>query len=337
MAETKIVILNWNGCAHLQRYLPDVIAATPAEVEIVVADNGSTDDSVEMLRESFPQVRVMLLGENYGYAGGYNRALSMLSGDYHVLMNSDVRPDAGWLEPLLRAMEEDEKLVAASPKILSDVRRDSFEYAGAAGGFIDKFGYPFCRGRILAALERDEGQYDDVRRVFWASGACMIVRAARFSEVGGFDDKFFAHMEEIDFCWRAQLFGYGVAVVPQSRVWHLGGGTLPNNSPRKLYLNFRNNMAMLHKNLSDRAKRVVMPFRTVLDFCSMMVYLCMGRREFARSVKEAHRDYRAWREELSRQRDEIKARTVTRSLTTVFRGSILLRYFLGCRRFGKLM
>ena len=337
MALAQIVILNWNGRGYLEHYLPKVIATTPSEVEIVVADNGSTDGSVEMLSEHFPQVRLLCLDENYGFTGGYNRALAMLSADYQVLMNSDIEPVEGWFEPLIEQMRRDERLVAVSPKILSYVERGRFEYAGAAGGFMDMFGYPFCRGRILAEVESDCGQYDDARDVFWASGACMMVRGDKFAEIGGFDEKFFAHMEEIDFCWRAQLYGYRVAVEPRSRVYHLGGGTLPNNSPRKLYLNFRNNLAMLHKNLSNRAFRVVMPLRLFLDVCSMLVYDVMGRREFARSVRAAHRDYRAWRGELNRQREQIEARRVTDRIKTVYRGSILLRYFFGLRRFEKLM
>lgn len=337
MEKTQIVILNWNGKEHLAHYLPRVMATTPTEVEIVVADNGSTDGSVEMLEERFPQVTLLRLDDNYGFTGGYNRALAALSADYFVLMNSDIEPTEGWFEPLLEQMKRDERLVAVSPKILSDVERGRFEYAGAAGGFIDMFGYPFCRGRILAEVEKDCGQYDDACDVFWVSGACMMVKADKFAEIGGFDEKFFAHMEEIDFCWRAQLYGYRVAVEPRSKVYHLGGGTLPNNSPRKLYLNFRNNLAMLHKNLSDRALRIVMPLRMFLDSCSMLVYRVMGKRDFVLSVKEAHRDYRQWREELDRQRKEIKERRVVDRIGTVYRGSILLRYFLGFRRFGNIM
>lgn len=223
--KVKIVILNWNGRAHLERFLPSVVAHS-GEASVVVADNGSNDDSVLFLREHYPQVELLQLDQNYGFAEGYNRALSRIEADCYVLLNSDVEVEEGWLNPLVARLAADEKVAALAPKIISYERKSDFEYAGAAGGFIDCFGYPFCRGRILDTIEKDQGQYDTAREVFWASGACMVVRADLFHKLGGFDGDFFAHMEEIDLCWRMQLAGYRVMVEPRSRVFHLGGGDI---------------------------------------------------------------------------------------------------------------
>ena len=331
----KVVILNWNGAHHLRHFLPSVMATTPAEVEIVVADNGSTDDSLTLLRSDFPAIRVLEFEQNYGYAEGYNRTLTMLEADYFVLLNSDVETTPGWIEPLLETLQENASIAAVSPKILSFSDKTSFEYAGAAGGYIDRLGYPFCRGRMLSTIEKDQGQYDDARRVFWTSGACMMVSAGAFREVGGFDGEFFAHMEEIDFCWRAQLFNYTVMYVPSSRVYHLGGGTLPNNTPRKLYLNYRNNLAMLYKNLPSERLGVVLWSRMMLDACSAWIFLLQGNKAFFRAVFRAHRDFRARRKELKSIRHDIQRRSITRS-KEIYGGFILLRYFLGRKKFGGL-
>ncbi len=336
MPIVKVVILNWNGENHLRRFLPSVIEATSAEAEIVVADNGSTDGSVSLLKEQFPSVSVLLLDRNYGYAEGYNRALDRLEADYFVLLNSDVETPPGWLEPLVARMESDSSIAALAPKLLAYGDRDRFEYAGASGGFMDMLGYPFCRGRILSTLEKDEGQYDTAREVFWASGACMVVRVSAFREVGGFDGKFFAHMEEIDFCWRAQLYGYKIWIEPQSRVWHLGGGTLPNNTPRKIYLNYRNNLAMLYKNLPAGRVEAILFVRMVLDGLSALVFLLQGRADFFREVFRAHLDFHAWRGNLQKQRHRIQQRAVARS-RMIYGGAIILRYMLGRHRFGTMM
>ena len=237
MTKTAIVILNWNGRQHLEQFMPSVVEHTPATTEIVVADNGSTDNSVEFLREHYPTVRVITLPTNYGFAEGYNRALAEVDAEYFVLLNSDVEVTAGWLEPLVATLTNNRNVAAVAPKLRSYGYRDRFEYAGAAGGFIDFLGYPFCRGRILSTVEQDCGQYDTPRDVFWASGAAFCCRADLFRILGGFDGDFFAHMEEIDLCWRMQLAGYRIMVEPRSVVYHLGGGTLPNESPQKLYLN----------------------------------------------------------------------------------------------------
>ena len=287
MTRVKIVILNWNGRDYLKRFLPTLVSRTPG-AGIVVADNGSTDDSVRFLERSYPQVELLRLDRNYGYAEGYNRALAGLNAEYFVLLNSDVEVTEGWLDPLVRTLDGDGSVAAVSPKIRSFGEPDKFEYAGAAGGFIDFLGYPFCRGRILDSIESDKGQYDDPREVFWASGACMAVRADVFRSLGGFDGDFFAHMEEIDFCWRAQLAGYAVRVEPRSCVLHVGGGTLPNNSPQKIYLNFRNNLCMLFKNLSPLSFWPVLFARMALDGAAALVFRVQGRPEFLRHVFRSH-------------------------------------------------
>lgn len=334
----KVVILNWNGAHHLRQFLPSVVHHTPASLAgVVVADNGSTDDSLAVLRAEFPSVRVVELPENYGFAEGYNRALALVEADVYVLLNSDVEVTAGWLEPLLATLKNDGKLAAVAPKLLSFSDKTHFEYAGASGGFIDALGYPFCRGRILDTLETDAGQYDDAREVFWASGAAMAVRAEVFRALGGLDGSFFAHMEEIDFCWRAQLRGWRVGVVPSSEVWHLGGGMLPNDSPRKVYLNFRNNLAMLYKCLPKWHLWPILATRTMLDGVSAGLFLLQGKPSFCSSVWRAHRDFRRQLPVLRQKRREVQNSAKHRP-HGIFRGSILIRYYLLRRKkFGKLL
>lgn len=333
---TKIVILNWNGRAHLERFLPSVVANS-AEASVVVADNGSTDDSVAYLQTHFPQVELVSLNQNYGFAEGYNRALREVEADTYLLLNSDVEVPEGWLTPLIDHLKENPQTAILSPKIRSCERPTHFEYAGASGGFLDGFGYPFCRGRILKTLEEDFGQYDECREVFWASGACMLIRSEVFHHLGGFDREFFAHMEEIDLCWRAQLMGHKVMVEPASWVYHLGGGTLPNNSPRKLYLNYRNNLSMLYKNLSWSSLLPVMGMRTVLDTCSAFVFLLQGHVDLFKVVFRAHVDMHRQRKSLQKKRREIQRHRVIRHTRNVYRNSILLRYMLGKRTFGTLL
>lgn len=332
----KVVILNWNGREHLAHFLPSVVRCSP-EGSVVVADNGSTDDSLEFLQNYFPQVEVLCLDRNYGYAGGYNRALAQIEADAYVLLNSDVEVVDGWLIPMLERLEDDPRVAILSPRILSYDRPSHFEYAGAAGGFMDCFGYPFCRGRILDTLEEDHGQYNQACEVFWASGACMLIRSSVFKDLGGFDADFFAHMEEIDLCWRAQLRGHKVMVEPAARVFHLGGGTLPNNSPRKLYLNYRNNLAMLYKNLSASSLFGVLFSRMVLDGLSALVFLAQGRMDFFRVVWQAHLDFHKWRADLKPKRAQIQRLRVSAHSRNIYRGSILLRYMLGRHTFDGLM
>ena len=299
MPVAKIVILNWNGAEHLRRFLPSVVAAAPAGVEVVVADNGSTDDSLRVLATEFPSVGVLRLDANYGFAGGYNRALKQVEADYYLLLNSDIETPEGWLAPILDVLEREPDVAVVSPKLISWTDRTKFEYAGASGGFIDFLGYPFCRGRILRQVETDEGQYDDARDVFWVSGAAFCCRADVFHALGGFDADFFAHMEEIDLCWRMQLAGYRVRVVPQSRVYHLGGGTLTTDSPTKVFYNHRNNLAMLYKCSSSVQRVSVAVVRPALDLLAALSYLVQGRSDNFRAVFRAYRDFLRWHRDLS--------------------------------------
>ncbi|MBR3683225.1 MAG: glycosyltransferase family 2 protein [Tidjanibacter sp.] len=335
---TKVVILNWNGERFLNEFLPSVVATLPADVGVVVADNGSTDGSAGVVEQfnatasNLSTVEWLPLGENFGFAEGYNRALRRVEADNYVLLNSDVQPLEGWLQPLLDYLEQHPEVAAVQPKILAYDRPDHFEYAGAAGGFVDRYGYPFCRGRIMQTVERDVGQYDDTREVFWTSGACMLIRAEAYHRAGGLDGDFFAHMEEIDLCWRLQLMGWKVAVVPSGRVLHVGGGTLPNNSPRKIYLNFRNSLCMLHKCLPESGLwrlRV----RKWMDWASWLVYRLSGRREFAEQVARAHKDYRTMRPVLDTKREALWREAVVKEPRTIWHGWIVARYALGRKKF----
>ena len=342
MLKTQVVILNWNGEKWLSRFLARVVATTPSEWgSVVVADNGSTDSSEAIVRE-IGGVEWLPLGENYGFAEGYNRALAMLDGEVFVLLNSDVEPADGWLEPLVRRLEECPEVGALQPKIRSYGEPEYFEYAGAAGGFIDCYGYPFCRGRIMSTVEKDEGQYDEPMRIFWASGACMAIRSEVWRRSGGLDGSFFAHMEEIDLCWRLQLMGYGVEVVPQSVVYHVGGGTLPNNSPRKIYFNFRNSLSMLHKCLPED-ERWRLGVRRAMDTLSWCVYVLTGKWGFAGAVARAHRDYRSQRAELEGKRQKVQElvsdgkRASDGKVATIYPRWMVWRYYvLRKRRFGEL-
>jgi hypothetical protein len=326
--DIAVVILNWNGLKMLQTYLPDLVARTTCcGAFVVVADNGSTDGSVEWLQAEWPDVKLIRFDQNYGFTGGYNRAFLEIDADYYVLINSDVRVSEGWLEPLISFMEENPDVGVCQPKILSVAAPDTFEYAGAAGGFIDRFGYPFCRGRILSNLEKDEGQYNDPVECFWATGACMVVRSALYHHLGGLDELFFAHMEEIDFCWRAKLLGYQVWCVPASTVWHVGGGTLPNNSPRKLYFNYRNNLLMLYKNLPERIRRRRIFVRKCLDGASAAAYFLTGRWAFFKSVWTAHRDYRRLRRQEDRSPFEEERNNIG-----LYDRSIVLQFFLSRKK-----
>ena len=296
--KVAVVILNWNGRNYLRQFLPSVISNS-GDAEIIVADNASTDDSCEVLRKEFPAVKQILNKENFGFAGGYNEALRHVQADYFVLLNSDVEVTPQWISPVIEMMEKDPSIAACQPKILSHADHASFEYAGAAGGFIDKYGYPFCRGRIFDSLERDNGQYDDARQIFWATGACMFVRASAFRNVQGFDASFFAHMEEIDLCWRMQNAGGKIWYCPASKVYHVGGGTLHKSNPHKTYLNFRNNLLMLYKNLPESEFKKVFFFRRVFDFLAAIKFLfSSGGLKEMKSVLRAHKDFRRMKKNL---------------------------------------
>ena len=299
-----VIILNWNGVELLQRFLPRVVAHTPREVaDVVIADNGSTDNSLEWVRTHYPEVRIMSFEKNLGFAAGYNKALREGGYKISVLLNSDAAPDSdGWLEPLKEAFS-DRDIAAAQPKILSEKQPSSFEYAGAAGGFIDKNGYPYCRGRIMGTLEEDKRQYDsDIPfDVDWASGACLAVDTEAYFEAGGLDEAFFAHMEEIDLCWRMRLLGRRVVCVTGSTVYHLGGASLDSASPRKTYLNFRNNLLMLYKNLPEGGWKTRYLFkRRLLDTLAWGQYIVTGKWSHASAIVKAHRDYRSMKKEYTR-------------------------------------
>ena len=309
MMRTAVVILNWNTRDYLGRFLPPLLDSLQGlDAGVVVADNASTDGSRELLAERFPQVRTILLNDNYGFTGGYNRAFAQLDEpEYLVLLNSDIEVPAGWLEPLVAWMDAHPDYAACGPKLHALVpegngfrRTDRFEYAGAAGGLLDRYGFPFCRGRVLKRTERDEGQYDLPKDALWVSGACLLVRARCWCELGGLDERFFAHMEEIDLCWRAWLAGWRVGVVPQSCVYHLGGGTLVPASPFKLKLNFRNGLLLLENNLpatvGARRARGRIRMRKILDCAAAIVYLLSGKTENARAVLDAHLEYRELRQ-----------------------------------------
>lgn len=299
MKQVAVIILNWNGAALMRRYLPSVLENTPADcADVIVADNGSTDDSLDVLRSEFPTVQVIELDKNYGFADGYNRAISRVEHPYVVLLNSDVRTPEGWLEPLLGYMEANPDVGAVQPKLLHDGEdHDVFEYAGAAGGYLDCHGYPYCRGRIFECLEDDNGQYDNITpSIVWGSGACLMVRRELYRKVGGLDGAFFAHMEEIDLCWRIHLTGSDVRMVPQSRVYHLGGASLPQGNPRKTYLNFRNNLLLLHKNLPVKEGKKLLFVRRLYDALAFGMALAKFHWRDALAILKAHRDFRTMRE-----------------------------------------
>ena len=332
--KTAVVILNWNGVQHLQHYLPRVVTTT-AGADIVVVDNGSTDGSVAWLREAMPTIRLVLLDRNYGFAEGYNRALQQLEGyDTFVLLNSDIEPAEGWLEPLVAQLEQNEDVAVVVPKILDDKCREKFEYAGAAGGFIDVLGYPFCRGRILQCVERDEGQYDTPMDVMWGSGAAFCCRASVYAELGGLAAEFFAHQEEIDLCWRVWLSGRRVVVEPRSKVYHLGGATLSVDSPFKTMLNHRNNLAMLYRCASPVQRALVAVVRPLLDLAAALSYLVQGKRASAKAVWTAWRDFLLWHSRLAQERKTIRANVVREA--PIYYGSIVVRYIFGKRTFLKL-
>ena len=289
-----IVILNWNGRSFLEKFLPFVTASVCAGAEVIVADNNSSDDSVSFLRERYPQLRVIEMDKNRGFAGGYNEALRHVDSDYYVLLNSDVEVKLGWLEPMIGLMESDWSIGACQPKIMMYSDKRSFEYAGAAGGWLDYLGYPFAKGRIFDVCEEDHGQYDRAEPIFWASGAALFIRARLYHEMGGLDTYFFAHQEEIDLCWRLQLAGYKIYSCPQSVVYHVGGGTLPKGNERKVFLNFRNNLIMMVKNMPAGEWLWKIPYRFLLDTVSAWKSLLAGEGVYFLAITEAHLAFIKW-------------------------------------------
>ena len=333
-----IVILNWNGVKLLRQFLPSVIEFSPNEsTTIVVADNGSTDDSLSMLRSNFPEVKILDLKKNYGFARGYNEALLQIDADYFVILNSDVEVTPGWLESPIRLMEAESQIAAVQPKILSYREKTHFEYAGAAGGFIDRFGYPFCRGRIFNEVEADSGQYDNITDIFWATGACMFVRASLFHQVGGFDADFWAHMEEIDLCWRLKNQGYRIVFSPESTVYHLGGGTLSYDNPTKLFLNFRNNLWLLYKNLPGNQLITILGVRMILDAVAAFKLLAEFNLNGIRSVLKAHYHFYRSLPELQRKRRQLHQDGHFSAPAKKFPRSIVFQFYVRKRNwFGEI-
>ncbi|MCH6199408.1 glycosyltransferase family 2 protein [Aquiflexum sp. LQ15W] len=291
MQNAAIVILNYNGVEMLRNFLPSVVRFSTFQV--IVADNGSTDDSILLLTSDFPHIRLIQLGSNFGFTGGYNRALNLLRGyfDYYILLNSDVQVEQDWDVKLIRFLEENKESAAVQPKILSVPNKGYFDYAGAGGGFLDSLGYPYCRGRIFDAIEKDENQYDDTIEVDWASGACMAIKSEAFFLAGGFDERFFAHMEEIDICWKIKKMGYTIHYLGISKVWHVGGGTLDRSNPWKTFLNFRNNLLMLHQNLTYRYFTFVYLIRVILDLLAACVFVAKGNIQDGKAVLNAHVEF----------------------------------------------
>ncbi len=323
--KVAIVILNWNGQKYLEKFLPSVVASTYPNLELIVGDNSSTDDSVIYLTEYFPNVKIIQNDSNYGFAGGYNRILSQVDADYFILLNSDVEVTSDWIEPVIQLMESDIKIAAAQPKLLSYTDKHLFEYAGAAGGFIDLLGYPFCRGRIFDTIEIDEGQYDQPSEIFWASGAAFFIKKQIWVEGGGLDEYFFAHMEEIDLCWRLKNKGYKIMYCPDSKVYHVGGGTLSAESPFKTYLNFRNNLVMLLKNLPLKRSILIIFIRFWLDLLSIVKYIIDGRPKNALAISKAHYSFL---KDLIQNKIHRAAKNSTPSKTGLFKGSIVWAYFI---------
>ena len=336
--KTAIVILNWNGEKLLPQFLPSVIENSRLPgTRIMVADNGSTDASIPLLFEKFPEAEILDLKQNYGFAKGYNEALRQINAEYYVILNSDVELSKSWLQPVVALLDGDKTIGAIQPKILSYHEKNTFEYAGAAGGFIDRYGFPFCRGRILNITETDEGQYDQSIDIFWGSGACLVIRAELFHQAGGFDADFWAHMEEIDLCWRIKNMGYRVVVCPESRVYHLGGGSLPYNSPRKLYLNFRNNLSLLYKNLPAGKLFGTLFVRMLLDGVAAFRLLLEGNARGFFSVIRAHLSFYRNLPSLQKKRNSQTGLLTREMHPEMFRKSIILKFYLkGKKRFKEL-
>lgn len=331
--KVAVVILNWNGAKLMEEFLPSVVAYSPAELaEIVVADNGSTDNSIAVLEEKFPSVRIIRLDKNYGFAEGYNQALKQIDNEYTVLLNSDVEVTPNWLDAPLAAMDADATIAAAQPKIRAQRNKEYFEYAGAAGGYMDIYGYPYCRGRVLHIVEKDEGQYDTPTDILWATGACLFIRTAVYKEAGGLDGGFFAHQEEIDLCWRLRSRGYRLVCTPQSVVYHVGGGTLNAESPRKTFLNFRNNLLMLYKNLPEEDLSRVMRTRFWLDYIAAAKFLLSGHFQNAKAVYKARKAFFKLKPEYASKRKENQEKTTLAVIPEQIRHSLIVSFYLKGRK-----
>ncbi len=336
--KTAVVILNWNGKDHLKKYLPLVFQHTPKEgFEIVVADNGSVDGSIQLLANQFPECRIIELDQNYGFAGGYNKALEHVDAEIFCLLNSDVRVSAHWIEPVLDLFNSDENIAAIQPKILSDRDWSRFEHAGAAGGFVDHYGYPFCRGRIMDKIEYDRGQYNDPTDIFWASGACLFIRSELFKKAGGFDADYFAHMEEIDLCWRLKNQGYRITFCPHSKIYHWGGATLEYNNPRKLFLNFRNSLWTLYKNYTGKSLPAIMFLRMMIDSFAIVKFAASLDFKNMSAIVSAHFEFHRSKKLVKEKRKALQTQVKVRKHPEMLNKSIVWEFFIHSKRtFSKL-
>lgn len=338
MEKLAIVILNWNGVKMLQQYLPSVLQYSREEATVYVADNASSDNSLEMLRTRFPEVRIITLEKNWGFAEGYNKALAQIDAEYYLLLNSDIEVTHHWLTPMIEFLDAYADVAACQPKLLSIFDKDYFEYAGASGGFLDRFGYPFCRGRIFETVERDNGQYDYATDILWATGAALMIRARDYWNAGGLDGRFFAHNEEIDLCWRLRILGRRIVCLPESYVYHVGGGTLPKSNPMKTFLNFRNNLTMLYKCLPDEELKPVMRWRWWLDYLAAweMLILKHNLGDF-KAIFRARHAFRRWKKDFADDRRKIQESRVAEKIPEQKSFSLLWQYYVkGKKTFADL-
>ena len=333
MDKLAIVILNWNGEKMLRQYLPSVIQYSRDEAMVYVADNASTDNSLELLRTHFPEVKLVILEKNWGFAEGYNKALKQIDAEYYLLLNSDIEVTHHWLTPMIEFLDSHDDVAACQPKLLSIFDKDSFEYAGASGGYLDRFGYPFCRGRIFETVEKDNGQYDYATDILWATGAALMIRAKDYWEAGGLDGRFFAHNEEIDLCWRLRIMGRRIVCLPESYVYHVGGGTLPKGNPMKTFLNFRNNLTMLYKCLPDEELKYVMRWRWWLDYLAAWEMLVLKRNigDF-KAVYRARRAFKRWKKDFADDRKKIQQSRAAKQIPEQKRFSLLWQYYAKVRK-----
>ena len=333
MEKLAIVILNWNGEQMLRTYLPTVMRYSREEAVVYVADNASTDGSLAFLKRDYPQCRLIELEKNWGFAEGYNQALKMIDAEYYLLLNSDIEVTHHWLTPMIEYMDNHAEVAACQPKLLSIYDRDRFEYAGASGGFLDRFGYPFCRGRIFDTVEADNGQYDDAAEILWATGAALMIRSKDYWEAGGLDARFFAHNEEIDLCWRLRIRGRRIMCLPESYVYHVGGGTLPKSNPMKTFLNFRNNLTMLYKCLPEEELASVMRWRWVLDYMAAWEMLILKRNigDF-KAIYRARRAFKRWKKDFEADRKAIQSSRKAEIIPEQRMFSLLWQYYVKGRK-----
>lgn len=334
MKKVSIVILNWNGKQLLEKFLPSIMQySNPNIADIVIADNASTDDSLRYVKKYYPNIIMIELSENYGYAEGYNQALKQINSEYTILLNSDVEVSENWLNPLINYLDVNPTTVAVQPKIIAQKNKEYFEYAGAAGGFLDKYGYPFCRGRIFSSVEKDNNQYNKPIDIFWASGACLVIRTKEFKEVGGLDASFFAHMEEIDLCWRLNSRGFTITCIPQSIVYHVGGATLAEESPKKVFLNFRNNLLMLYKNLNEIQFNPIYRIRFFLDYLAALQMIYNGKFQHAKAVHQAHLEFRKIKKQFNEARSINLDKQIISNSSCIYPKSIIWEFYIKGRKY----